>query len=57
MQEYRLEPPKAPEPPACPVCGSTMYSEIFLSGYDVLGCDDCVRVRDAAAWWEELEEE
>ena len=55
LPDYRLEPPEAPDPPACPICGSTMYSEIFLNGNDVLGCDYCVRVLDAAEWWEDLE--
>ncbi len=56
LPDYKLEPPAYPDPPACPVCGSTTYIDI-CKGYDgVIGCDNCVKYIPAEEWWDELEE-
>ena len=57
MKDYRLEPPEYPEPPVCPVCGSSFYRDIYLGPEGVVGCDDCIEWMPAEDWWEELEEE
>ena len=57
MKDYRLEPPEYPEPPVCPVCGSSFYRDIYLGPEGVVGCDDCIEWMPAEEWWEELEEE
>ena len=57
MKDYRLEPPEYPEPPVCPVCGSSFYKDIYIGQEGVVGCDDCIEWMPAEEWWEELEEE
>ena len=54
MKDYRLEPPEYPEPPVCPVCGSSFYRDIYIGPEGVVGCDDCVEWLPAEEWWEEL---
>ena len=57
IPDYKLEPPSYPDPPACPVCGSTTYIDIYKGDGEVIGCDDCVKYIPAEEWWDELEEE
>ena len=57
MQEY-LDPPEYPEPPECPICGSTIYDYIYKDINDeICGCSDCVYVLNACEWMDELEQE
>ena len=55
MKDYRLEPPEYPEPPVCPICGSSFYRDIYIGPEGVGGCDDCVEWLPAEEWWDELE--
>lgn len=57
MKDHKLEPPEYPEPPVCPICGSSFYRDIYIGPEGVVGCDDCVEWMPAEEWWEELEEE
>lgn len=57
IKDYRLEPQGYPEPPACPICGSTTYQDVYEGEDGIVGCDECVRWLSAEEWWEELEEE
>ena len=57
LKDYRLEPPEFRQGPACPLCGSETYHDIYIGTEGVVGCDECVRILPAEEWWEELEEE
>ena len=54
MKERNMEPPEYPEPPVCPICGSSFYRDIYLGPEGVVGCDDCIEWMPAEEWWEEL---
>lgn len=51
LLDYKLDPPEYPDPPGCPVCGSTEYAEIYKGEDGVVGCDVCVRCISAEEWW------
>ena len=50
LKDYRLDPP------ACPVCGSTLYTEIFENDTGIVGCDECISRISAEDWLEKLSE-
>ena len=53
IPDYRLEPPPAPNYPACPMCGTELYDYVFVDVYgDVVGCSECVHSKDP---WEYAE--
>ena len=36
-----------PEPDFyCPVCGKETYEAVFVSGGEVIGCDNCVEIKE-----------
>ena len=52
MKDYRLDPPKVPDTPECPICRSDLYYEIYkdING-EVCGCSDCIEILTDEEWW------
>lgn len=41
------------ENPICPVCGSECETVVLNKNGEVIGCDECLDIRDAQFWMEE----
>ena len=52
MYREHLDPPET-ENPVCPVCGWECDTVILNLNGDVIGCDNCLIIRDAVMWDEE----
>ena len=57
MKDYMLDPPQDASYPACPRCGSTEYEQVFIFGFDIIGCSDCIITREADEYWDEYEQD
>lgn len=57
MREYWLDPPEPPEYPPCPCCGSDSYESLIVGDEEIVGCSDCLMVKDAGDYWAEKAEE
>ncbi len=42
---------------ACPVCGAENPDSYFIRDGEILGCSDCVKIRDAWEWTTEQAED
>lgn len=56
MKDYMQDPPEW-NVPLCPCCGSETYERIVTDGDKIIGCDDCLIIKPAEDWWEELAEQ
>lgn len=53
IPSYMLVPTEEPEFPCCPVCGGTLYEELYFDINDsICGCSECVSKKDASEYWE-----
>lgn len=53
-----FSPSDPPEYPMCPICGCYDYEDLYIvNDNEIIGCSECVTVRDASDYWaEQLED-